>query len=98
MRASPTRPWDDVSGHYAALDELIGDAPDFLDIPAEQILMVGIPRSFLGRHVIGPVPDHRHHSKGEHDEGDMAMPAMHLAVRHQRGGLRICHAVAMDLQ
>lgn len=47
-----------------------------LDRPADQSLMVGIRGLFLGRHVIGAVSDHRHHGEGEHDEGDVAMPAM----------------------
>ncbi|MDX8536536.1 hypothetical protein RFM23_02755 [Mesorhizobium abyssinicae] len=40
-----------------------GDAPDFLDRPADQILMGRHPLSFLGRRVIGAVPDRRHMAK-----------------------------------
>ena len=41
MGVSPAGPWDDVSGVYATLGKPGGDAPDFLDRPADQILMVG---------------------------------------------------------
>ena len=34
------------------------------------------PRSFWGRHVVGAVTDYRHHGECEHDERDVAVPAM----------------------
>ena len=31
---------------------------------------------FFGRRLVGPMLDGSHHGEGEHDEGDMAVPAM----------------------
>ena len=47
VRSLPERPCDDVSGLDAALGEPDGDAPDFLDRPADQ-LRRGFVRIFLG--------------------------------------------------
>ena len=48
MGASPARPCDDVSGSYTALSKLVGDPPNLLDRPADQILMVRILDLFGG--------------------------------------------------
>lgn len=48
MRASPTRSCDDVGGLDTTLGKLVGDTSDFLDGPADQILMVRILGLFGG--------------------------------------------------
>jgi len=48
MRSSPARPSDDVGGLDTTLGKLVGDPPDFLDRPADQVLMVGILGLFGG--------------------------------------------------
>jgi hypothetical protein len=48
MRASPERPCDEVCGSDIALTKTDGDAPDFLDGPADQRLVVSRLGSFFG--------------------------------------------------
>lgn len=78
MCSSPQRPCDDVCGMDAPSGEARCDTADFLDRPADQRRFLGIIRRivFGGRRGVGAMPDRSHHGEGEHDQRDMAMPAM----------------------
>jgi hypothetical protein len=78
MGAPPERPGDDMGGFDAPLGELDGDAMNFLDRPADQECLIVARRdiAFFRRHDIGVMTDDSHHGEGEHDERDMAVPAM----------------------
>ena len=81
MGASPEGPSDDVGGLDASLRQADGDAADLLDRPADQgVGLCGLDvvfrRFVFGGGVIRAVPDRGHHGEGQHDERDVAMPAV----------------------
>src|SRR4051812_39935948 len=45
-------------------------------MPPANTLESRMSRVFLGRRGVGTMTDRRHHGKGQHDERDMAMPAV----------------------
>jgi hypothetical protein len=69
-----------MGGSYTALSKRAGDPPNLLDRPADQILMVRALTLFGGATVLARYRITAIMATGEHDEGDVAMPAMPRAA------------------
>ena len=77
MCSSPQRLCDDIGGVDTSSGKTRSDATDFLDGPADQRRVPGFMRRIVfGGAADRVVSDCGQHGEGEHDQGDVAMPAV----------------------